>query len=175
MTSDIHVHGPEGNVETRQRGGFMSERSARYADMAKSVAPPRPDPVPEDQPEAPAPWEGLDDGWSAAEAAYEIMYTLRYETLTDTQRLILTYGLMLTDLVFQKNLRYGNSALEPIAVFAKDISPEQRMAVRMDDKVNRIVHGQGTFANDGENPLVDLAGYILLRLVGDERSRAAKG
>lgn len=112
-------------------------------------------------------WEGLPDDWTTAGALDSLLARWKDEGLTDTQRLIIKYGTMLTDLVLRKNLRYGNSALEPISVFAQDLSPRQRMAVRMDDKVNRIVRGQGTFADDGENPIVDLAGYLLLLLVSD--------
>lgn len=112
-------------------------------------------------------WEGLPDDWTTLGALESLAERWEHTSMTDTQRLIIKYGVMLTDLVLRKNLRYGNSALEPVSVFAQGLTPRQRMAVRMDDKINRIVRGQGTFADDGENPIVDLAGYLLLMLVSD--------
>lgn len=113
-------------------------------------------------------WEGLPTGFNP-EAGLEYLH--RYLGSGDeTKRLIAEAGIRLACLLIQKNARYGNSALEPIAVFARDITPAQRLAVRMDDKVNRIVHGLGTNGGDAEDPRVDLAGYLLLDIVRSWRN-----
>lgn len=64
-------------------------------------------------------------------------------------------------LLLKKNTAYGDSALSPIEVFARGMSPSQRMAVRMDDKVSRLARG----AADGEDVEMDLAGYIVLQRI----------
>ena len=74
-------------------------------------------------------------------------------------------GLALTCLLIHKNNRYGNSALAPIEVFAKNVSPRERMAVRMDDKLNRMKNGLGDKGGDGEHPGIDLAGYLILDII----------
>jgi hypothetical protein len=82
-------------------------------------------------------------------------------------------GLAMTCLLIHKNMRYGNSALAPIEVFAKGITPRDRMAVRMDDKLNRMKNGLGTSGGDGEHPGIDLAGYLLLDVIADWQERGA--
>lgn len=108
-------------------------------------------------------WEGLPVGFNP-EAGLQFLH-LQLDSEDETKRLIAEAGIRLACLLINKNIRYGNSALDPISVFARDLSPEQRMAVRMDDKVNRIVHGLGTDGGDGEDPRVDLAGYLILDVV----------
>lgn len=118
-------------------------------------------------------WEGLPEDWTVGTALNRLADLWQNTVLSETQRDIIAFGVMLTDLVLRKNQRYGNSAIDPVSVFATGLTPRERMAVRMDDKINRIVHGQGTHADDGENPVVDLAGYLLLMLVSEHRD--AKG
>ena len=77
-------------------------------------------------------------------------------------------GLQLTTLLLTKNAAYGNSALKPLQAFAKDVSPRQRMAIRMDDKLNRIINGT-TFG--AENERIDLAGYLLLDYIASHQDR----
>lgn len=84
----------------------------------------------------------------------------------ETQRAIAMQGLILTVLLIAKNQNYGNSALEPMAVFAQGIDTKTRMGVRMDDKVNRIARGLNSA--DGEDAYRDLAGYLLLLLAGEQ-------
>lgn len=111
-------------------------------------------------------WSGLPDNWTEKQALRNI--TLLRESGTDTQRAIIRVGLMLTDLLLHKNRRYGNSSGDPIEVFVKGLTPKQRRAVRMDDKISRIVRGSGLKADDGEDPRIDLAGYLLLDLAEDD-------
>mgnify|MGYP003136806271 FL=1 len=59
-----------------------------------------------------------------------------------------------------KNLKYGNSALNPIRVFSKSNDTEQ-LLVRIDDKLNRIKHGENILYDD-EDVIQDLIGYLVL-------------
>jgi hypothetical protein len=90
---------------------------------------------------------------------------------SDTQREIAEVGIALTSLLLYKNQRYGDSALAPMSVFAQHATTRQRLAVRMDDKINRIARGLGTRGDDGEHPGIDLAGYILLDVIAQWRER----
>lgn len=116
-------------------------------------------------------WEGLPDDWSPYEAMTRLSAILEEGDQDSARYQLAEVGLALTDLLIRKNERYGNSALEPVEVFAKGISPRQRMAIRMDDKINRLVHGLGTSAGDGEHPGIDLAGYILLDIIAEWADR----
>lgn len=70
----------------------------------------------------------------------------------------------LREMLLGKNEKYGNSALDPVRIFSKANLREQ-LAVRMDDKLSRIKRGAGI--DDGENPKVDLAGYLILDRIAD--------
>jgi len=65
------------------------------------------------------------------------------------------------ELLLSKNASYGNSALQPIGIFARGNSIEQ-IDVRIDDKLNRIKNGHEFH---GEDTIKDLIGYLILRLV----------
>lgn len=91
----------------------------------------------------------------------------------ETLKEIAEVGTALTCLLLYKNMRYGDSALAPVEVFTKGLSPRQRLAVRMDDKINRIARGLGSNGNDGEHPGIDLAGYLVLDIIAEWRQRDA--
>ena len=61
-------------------------------------------------------------------------------------------------MLINKNISYGNSALDPIRIFSTADSTEQ-LKVRIDDKLNRVKNNQG-FA--GDNDIDDLIGYLVL-------------
>ena len=61
-------------------------------------------------------------------------------------------------MLIEKNISYGNSALEPSRIFSTADSTEQ-LKVRIDDKLNRIKNNQG-YA--GDNDIDDLIGYLIL-------------
>lgn len=61
-------------------------------------------------------------------------------------------------MLIDKNISYGNSALEPARIFSTADSTEQ-LKVRIDDKLNRVKNNQG-FA--GDNDIDDLIGYLVL-------------
>lgn len=63
------------------------------------------------------------------------------------------------DLLIAKNQKYGNSALEPLGVFSQ-LSPEQALFVRIDDKLKRIKNG--SLQKDDEDVVNDLIGYLVL-------------
>ncbi|MFZ9315673.1 MAG: hypothetical protein ACO24P_00180 [Candidatus Nanopelagicaceae bacterium] len=64
------------------------------------------------------------------------------------------------NLLIQKNLSYGDSALNPTRVFSK-ASPIEQLFVRIDDKLSRIQKGSGLRYAD-EDVINDLIGYLVL-------------
>ena len=71
-----------------------------------------------------------------------------------------------SNLVQEKNKRYGNSALEPMGVFSRHIKdtnsePLNGILVRLDDKLKRVKHGDEIRKND----VSDLMGYLALLCV----------
>jgi hypothetical protein len=71
---------------------------------------------------------------------------------------ILSSCLEVAQMLIDKNISYGNSALDPIRIFSTADSVEQ-LKVRIDDKLNRVKNNQG-FA--GDNDIDDLIGYLIL-------------
>ena len=71
---------------------------------------------------------------------------------------ILNACLEVAQMLIEKNISYGNSALDPIRIFSTADSTGQ-LKVRIDDKLNRVKNNQG-FA--GDNDIDDLIGYLLL-------------
>ena len=63
------------------------------------------------------------------------------------------------DLLIAKNLKYGNSALEPLGVFSQ-LSAKEDLLVRIDDKLKRIKNG--SLDRDDEDVVNDLIGYLIL-------------
>ena len=63
------------------------------------------------------------------------------------------------NLLLEKNIKYGDSALAPIRILSKAPVTEQ-LLVRIDDKLNRIKHG-GILETD-EDVVLDLIGYFVL-------------
>lgn len=74
---------------------------------------------------------------------------------------ILYQCIRIANMLLEKNIAYGNSALSPIQIFAK-IPPGDQIDVRIDDKLNRIKNGS---SYPGDNDLLDLVGYIVLKLI----------
>jgi hypothetical protein len=63
------------------------------------------------------------------------------------------------DLLIAKNIKYGNSALEPLGVFSQ-LSAKEGLLVRIDDKLKRIKNG--SLEKDDEDVVNDLIGYLVL-------------
>jgi hypothetical protein len=77
---------------------------------------------------------------------------------------ILDQCLEVAEMLIKKNISYGDSALNPMRLFAKSDSVEQ-LKVRIDDKLNRISNAQG-FA--GDNDIDDLIGYLILLKIANK-------
>ena len=118
-------------------------------------------------------WESLPDGWTPQMGSQMVADTLLAPE-SETLKEIAEVGTALTCLLLFKNMRYGDSALAPVEVFAQGLTPRQRLAVRMDDKINRISRGLGTGGNDGEHPGIDLAGYLVLDIIAEWRESSAR-
>jgi len=87
----------------------------------------------------------------------------RNSTLDDKQafrdRVIDVLGKVEKTLV-DKNIAYGNSALDPVRVFSQASAIEQ-LKVRIDDKLSRLMRGEQT-NRVPEDTLMDLIGYCVL-------------
>lgn len=70
-------------------------------------------------------------------------------------------------MLIEKNISYGNSALEPARIFSTADSTEQ-LKVRIDDKLNRVKNNQG-FA--GDNDIDDLIGYLMLFKISNQSAK----
>lgn len=79
------------------------------------------------------------------------------------------------ELLLSKNMKYGDSALSPIRVFS-NLSEEEQLLVRIDDKLSRISRGAGLLASD-EDVVNDLIGYLVLYKIAKRRNktRESKG
>jgi hypothetical protein len=65
-------------------------------------------------------------------------------------------------LLLQKNADYGSSFAQPIGIFAKGLTADQQIGVRIDDKLQRILTGRNEISEDTEQ---DLIGYLVLKRV----------
>jgi len=79
-----------------------------------------------------------------------------------------TYLLEIRELLISKNLKYGNSALEPLGVFSK-LSAKEGLLVRIDDKLKRIKNG--SLEKDDEDVINDLIGYLVLLKIQSNESK----
>jgi hypothetical protein len=70
------------------------------------------------------------------------------------------------NLLKEKNLKYGNSALSPQRIFSK-ADPIEQINVRIDDKLSRIKNRQN---NEDEDVEQDLIGYLILKRVAKRMS-----
>lgn len=69
----------------------------------------------------------------------------------------------------EKNIAYGDSALDPVRIFSKANSIEQ-LLVRIDDKLSRFARGTDY---PGDNDIDDLIGYLILLKIAKERDGKA--
>lgn len=72
---------------------------------------------------------------------------------------------LLAAMLIEKNIAYGDSAMNPVRVFARDMDPKAQILVRIDDKLSRIARGQSA----GEDAVLDLLGYLVLYRIACER------
>lgn len=71
---------------------------------------------------------------------------------------IISACLDLASMLVEKNYTYGNSALQPVS-YLSTASAEERLRIRIDDKINRLANGD---EYGDENTIEDLAGYLIL-------------
>lgn len=69
-------------------------------------------------------------------------------------------------LLIDKNISYGDSALNPARIFSQ-AGPTEQLKVRIDDKLNRVMNNQG-YA--GDNDIDDLIGYLILYKIANAQS-----
>lgn len=69
----------------------------------------------------------------------------------------------------EKNIAYGDSALDPVRIFSKSNAIEQ-LLVRIDDKLSRFARGTDY---PGDNDVDDLIGYLVLLKIAKERNGQA--
>lgn len=78
---------------------------------------------------------------------------------------IMNSCLNIMEMLIQKNISYGDSALNPARIFAQSDNVEQ-IKIRIDDKINRVKNNKG-FA--GDNDIDDLIGYLILLKIATEK------
>jgi hypothetical protein len=76
------------------------------------------------------------------------------------------------EMLIAKNLKYGNSALEPLGVFSQ-LSPQEGLLIRIDDKLKRIKNG--SLEKDDEDVINDLIGYLVLLKIHTNAEKANEG
>ena len=84
--------------------------------------------------------------------------------LSETQEKISKVCDDVKEMLIEKNRKYGDSALNPIRIFAKSDTVEQ-IKVRIDDKLNRFKNMQ---KDDTEDVINDLIGYLILLKIAQE-------
>jgi len=70
-----------------------------------------------------------------------------------------------------KNAAYGDSALSPLGIFSRGRASDL-IRVRIDDKLARIRNNPEAF---GEDPVLDLIGYLVLFTLAVEDEASAGG
>lgn len=105
-------------------------------------------------------------GYPNKEKGYQMWITDLQLIATDAPSgpKILRECLEVAEMLIKKNISYGDSALNPMRLFASSDSVEQ-LKVRIDDKLNRIKNAQG-FA--GDNDIDDLIGYLILLKIANQ-------
>lgn len=83
-------------------------------------------------------------------------------TLEESQELISEKCDEIKAILLAKNRKYGNSALNPKGIFSKGQTAEQKIGVRIDDKLSRIENRQN---DEDEDPELDLVGYGILKMI----------
>lgn len=80
--------------------------------------------------------------------------------LSPTQKHIKDICYTISDLLVDKNKKYGNSALEPNNIFYKGDNISS-ILIRLDDKIGRIKNSENLRTND----ICDIIGYLVLLLI----------
>jgi hypothetical protein len=72
----------------------------------------------------------------------------------------------IAQMLIDKNIAYGDSALSPVRIFSKS-DPAEQLRVRIDDKLSRLMKGTEYI---GDNDIDDLIGYLVLLKIAKENS-----
>ena len=73
---------------------------------------------------------------------------------------------LIAQMLINKNIAYGDSALDPVRIFSKSDAVEQ-LRVRIDDKLSRLMKGTDYI---GDNDIDDLIGYLVLLKIAKEKN-----
>jgi hypothetical protein len=79
---------------------------------------------------------------------------------------ILMNCVAIAQMLIEKNISYGDSALDPVRIFSKS-NPVEQLHVRIDDKLSRLMKGTDYI---GDNDIDDLIGYLILLKVAKEKN-----
>jgi hypothetical protein len=71
----------------------------------------------------------------------------------------------IAQMLIEKNIAYGDSALSPVRIFSK-ADPREQLHVRIDDKLSRLMKGTDY---PGDNDIDDLIGYLILLKIAKEK------
>ena len=88
------------------------------------------------------------------------------EPQNDTEHAIFDECVRIARTVISKNRAYGDSALNPVHVFAK-ASPVEQIRVQIDHKLSRQARGHAA----GEDVTLDLVGYLVLLRIAEKRDK----
>lgn len=105
-----------------------------------------------------------DDGTGSWERLENLMEEYRASESSSFEQNVRRILEGVADTVVQKNLAYGDSALNPIRVFSKTDRMEQ-LFVRLDDKLSRVQKGH---EYPGDDTIRDIIGYCTLILIARE-------
>lgn len=72
----------------------------------------------------------------------------------------------IAETLIEKNIAYGDSALNPIQIFSRTSNAEQ-IRVRIDDKLNRLKNGS---EYPGDDTVFDLIGYLILYRIASKNA-----
>jgi hypothetical protein len=72
----------------------------------------------------------------------------------------------IAQMLIDKNIAYGDSALDPVRIFSKS-DPAEQLKVRIDDKLSRLMKGTDY---PGDNDIDDLIGYLVLLKIAKEKN-----
>jgi hypothetical protein len=72
----------------------------------------------------------------------------------------------ISEMLIDKNIAYGDSALDPVRIFSKS-DPVEQLRVRIDDKLSRLMKGTDYV---GDNDIDDLIGYLVLLKIAKEKN-----
>ncbi len=91
---------------------------------------------------------------------------LKQDALPESARKIAAKCDQIKAFLIEKNLAYGNSALDPINIFS-DADAVKTMENSLDHKLSRIARGHEF---RGDDTIIDLTGYLILYLIAKEEA-----